>query len=62
VLAALQQDIVVASIGPVMTDALVREGLRPDFEPKHPKLGICIRQLAEQSRELVSAKRGTADR
>jgi uroporphyrinogen-III synthase len=58
VLAALQQDIVVASIGPVMTDALVREGLRPDFEPKHPKLGICIRQLAEQSQELVSAKRG----
>jgi uroporphyrinogen-III synthase len=59
-LTALQQDIVVVSIGPVMTDALVREGLRPDFAPKHPKLGVCIRQLAEQSRDLVSAKRGAA--
>jgi uroporphyrinogen-III synthase len=62
VLSALQQDIVVVSIGPVMTDALVREGLRPDFEPKHPKLGICIRQVAEQSAELVSAKRGNPRR
>ena len=59
-LQALREDIVVVSIGPVMTDALVREGLRPDFEPKHPKLGICIRQLAEQSKELVAAKRRPA--
>ncbi len=58
VLSALSNDIVVVSIGPVMTDALLREGLRPDFEPKHPKLGICIRQLAEQSKHLVAAKRG----
>jgi uroporphyrinogen-III synthase len=60
VLSTLQQGIVVVSIGPVMTDALVREGLRPDFAPKHPKLGVCIRQLAEQSRQLVSAKRGAS--
>jgi uroporphyrinogen-III synthase len=62
VLATLRSDVVIVSIGPVMTDALVREGLRPDFEPKHPKLGICIRQLAEQSRQLVAAKRGGAGR
>jgi uroporphyrinogen-III synthase len=59
---AMKQDIVVVSIGPVMTDALVREGLRPDFEPKHPKLGVCIRQLAERSKQLVSAKRSEASR
>jgi uroporphyrinogen-III synthase len=59
---AMKQDIVVVSIGPVMTDALVREGLRPDFEPKHPKLGVCIRQLAERSRQLVLAKSGEAGR
>lgn len=62
VTATLQRDAVIVSIGPVMTDALVREGLRPDLEPKHPKLGICIRQLAEQSRELVAAKRGGPSR
>ena len=57
-LSVLQQEIVVVSIGPVMTDALIREGLRPDFAPKHPKLGICVRQLAEQSGQLIAAKRG----
>ena len=57
-LLALQNDIVIVSIGPVMTETLLREGLKPDFEPKHPKLGPCIRQFSEQARELVSAKRG----
>jgi uroporphyrinogen-III synthase len=56
-LVALQRDVVIVSIGPVMTDTLIREGLRPDFEPKHPKLGPCVRQFAEQASELVSAKR-----
>jgi uroporphyrinogen-III synthase len=56
VLLALQRDIVTVSIGPVMSDTLVREGLRPDFAPKHPKLGVCIRQFAEQAAELVSMK------
>jgi uroporphyrinogen-III synthase len=55
---ALQRDIVTVSIGPVMSDAIVREGLRPDFAPKHPKLGNCIRQFAEHAHELVAAKRG----
>ena len=48
---------VVASIGPVMTDALVKTGLTPDFEPKHPKLAPCIRELAERVSALVAAKR-----
>lgn len=53
----LREEIVIASIGPVMTDALAREGLDPDFTPKHPKLAICIRQLAEQAQALVARKR-----
>jgi uroporphyrinogen-III synthase len=57
-LPALQEDIVTVSIGPVMSDTLIREGITPDFEPKHPKLGACVRQFAEQASELVSAKRG----
>jgi uroporphyrinogen-III synthase len=61
-ISALQSHIVVVSIGPVMSDALMREGLRPDFEPKHPKLGVCIRQLAERAKDLVSAKSGAAGR
>ncbi|MBI1357480.1 MAG: uroporphyrinogen-III synthase [Acidobacteria bacterium] len=57
VLERLRRDLVIASIGPVMNDALAREDLQPDFVPKHPKLAICIRQLAEQSQALVSGKR-----
>lgn len=57
-LLALRQDVVTVSIGPVMSDTLIREGVRPDFEPRHPKLVACIRQFAEQASELVSAKRG----
>ncbi len=50
--------IVLVSIGPVMTDALEREGLTPDFIPKQPKLATCVRQLALQARSLVAQKRG----
>jgi uroporphyrinogen-III synthase len=56
-LLTLREDIVTVSIGPVMSDSLIREGITPDFEPKHPKLGACIRQFAEQASELVSTKR-----
>lgn len=56
-LAALREDIVSVSIGPVMSDTLIRAGIKPDFEPKHPKLAACIRQFAEQAAELVVTKR-----
>jgi uroporphyrinogen-III synthase len=55
---SLQEDIVVVSIGPVMTDTLIRESIRPDFEPRHPKLAACIREFSERASDLVSAKRG----
>jgi uroporphyrinogen-III synthase len=57
VMMALHEGIVIVSIGPVMTDTLIREGLRPDFEPRQPKLGPCIRQFSEQARELIAMKR-----
>ncbi|WP_231746772.1 uroporphyrinogen-III synthase [Maioricimonas rarisocia] len=33
----------VASIGPTATEALREEGLPPDFEPEHPKMGNLVR-------------------
>lgn len=57
IIAILRDRTVVASIGPVMTDALAKAGLTPDFEPKHPKLAPCIRELAERAPALVAAKR-----
>jgi len=56
----LGERVVKASIGPVMTEALRREGFEPDFIPKHPKLAICLRQLAEEAPELVRRIRGGA--
>src|SRR5262249_27232291 len=58
VVLALLNDIVLLSIGPIMSDTLIREGLRVDFEPRQPKLGPCIRQFSEQAGELIAAKRG----
>jgi uroporphyrinogen-III synthase len=57
ILVSLQRDTVVVSIGPVMSDTLIREGIRPDFEPKHPKLAACIREFSERAAGLVAAKR-----
>jgi uroporphyrinogen-III synthase len=47
----------VVSIGPVCSEALVRFGLKPDFEPTHPKMGFMIGELAQCGRDLLEAKR-----
>ncbi len=47
----------VVSIGPVCSEALVRFGLKPDFEPAHPKMGFMIGELAQCGRDLLEAKR-----
>jgi uroporphyrinogen-III synthase len=56
-ISVLRDHALVASIGPVMTDGLAKIGLTPDFEPKHPKLAPCIRELAERAPALVAGKR-----
>ena len=48
---------VLLSIGPSTTEELQRHGLRPDFEPSHPKMGILINEAAAQAAELLAAKR-----
>jgi uroporphyrinogen-III synthase len=46
-----------ASIGPVCSEALARFGLEPDFEPVHPKMGFMIGELAASAQKLLNAKR-----
>ena len=36
---ASMQEMVVGSIGPVMSETLREYGIEPDFEPEHPRLG-----------------------
>lgn len=48
---------VIASVGPVCTEALAHYGLRADIEPEHPKMGHLIAAVAAEAPALVDAKR-----
>jgi uroporphyrinogen-III synthase len=39
----------IGSIGPTTTEALEEFGLHPRLEPSHPKLGLLVREAAEQA-------------
>lgn len=49
--------IVVASIGPVCSEALQDAGLTVDIEPEHPKMGYLVAAAAKQGVVLLNAKR-----
>jgi len=55
VIAALNRT-VVASIGPVTSGELAREGIAVDVEPTHPKMGFLVREAAERSTTLLQQK------
>jgi uroporphyrinogen-III synthase len=45
--AALSNDVIVASVGPVCSDALRAVGVTPDVEPADPKMGPLLNALAD---------------
>ena len=47
---------VVASIGPVCSEALRAEGLAPDLEPTHPKMGHLVKETAARAASLLAEK------
>lgn len=52
--------LVIASVGPLMTEALVAAGLTADIEPEHPKLGHLMVALAALAAAKLAEKRGVA--
>ena len=48
---------IIASIGPVCSEALRRHGLPVDLEPEHPKMGHLVVAVARRGRKLLEAKR-----
>ena len=48
---------VVASIGPVTSSELRRQGVAVDIEPTHPKMGFLVKETAERSPEVLQRKR-----
>jgi uroporphyrinogen-III synthase len=47
---------VVASIGPVCSEALRAEGIEPDLEPEHPKMGHLVKATAERAADILEKK------
>jgi len=50
--------ILVGSIGPMTSEELREQGLSPDFEPSHPKMGFLVNEAAQRGAELLKQKRG----
>lgn len=54
---ALAEDLVIASVGPIMNAALTELGFEPDVIPVHPKMGPLVKAAAEQSHSVLARKR-----
>jgi uroporphyrinogen-III synthase len=50
------KNIVIASVGPVCTQALEQSGLKPDLEPIHPKMGALIADISASAHRLLATK------
>jgi uroporphyrinogen-III synthase len=49
--------VVVGSIGPIASAELRKQGIAVDLEPSHPKMGFLVKEVAEQSADLMQNKR-----
>jgi uroporphyrinogen-III synthase len=55
-LRARLNQMMIASIGPMASEALREHSLHVDFEPTHPKMGFLVKEAAEQSAAILAAK------
>jgi uroporphyrinogen-III synthase len=55
---SLARRVVIASVGPVMTAALIAQGLPPDVIPNSPKMGALIVATSELAEAALKKKRG----
>lgn len=58
VMHALAHDVAVASVGPIMTEALEAVGLPVDIVPTHPKMAGLVKASAELAAAALGNKRG----
>jgi uroporphyrinogen-III synthase len=47
---------VVASVGPSTSEALREQGIIPDLEPSHPKMGFLVSETAALAHEILQSK------
>jgi uroporphyrinogen-III synthase len=55
--AAALRRMVIASIGPTTSEALEEFSLTPDIVPTHPKMGLLVKETAEQAAAIRERKR-----
>ena len=55
--AALQEDVAIASVGPVMTATLESHGIPVDIVPDHPKMAALVKASAESAAAVLAVKR-----
>ena len=48
---------VIGSVGPICTQVLEQFGIQPDIEPRHPKMGSLIAEVAASAQRLLDNKR-----
>ena len=51
------EEVLIASIGPICSEALHEHGLAPDLEPEHAKMGQLVREVALRGPTLLARKR-----
>lgn len=47
----------VGSIGPTTSETLEEYGLKADFEPSHPKMGLLVNEAADRAAQALAGKR-----
>jgi len=60
-LRAGMESMVVISIGPTTSEELAHYGIKPDFEPSHPKMGFMVNEAAQYAGKLLKQKRNGVD-
>jgi uroporphyrinogen-III synthase len=50
----------VASIGPIASETLRKNGIRVDLEPSHPKMGFLVRETAEKGAAIIAERQANA--
>jgi uroporphyrinogen-III synthase len=51
------QSAFIGSIGPTTTETLEDYGLKADFEPSHPKMGLLVNESAARAADVLASKR-----
>jgi uroporphyrinogen-III synthase len=57
---AFKRSVLVISIGPVTSEALLRHGIEADLSPDQPKIGPLVESLARHASQLQRLKRSAA--